>query len=112
MKEVKQRTKREKQSLIRGENKFKQLEERLRDTGSGKLIEDPVIYAIRTIKNVSEAKDFIEGYSLDVKENIHDYPKKARQNPSEYAKHDIHIALNLHFYSEDTHELWNNALRD
>ena len=112
MEKIKQRIEREKQSLIKGDDKFKQLEERLRDIDSGELIEDPVIYAIRTIQDTSEAKDFIKGYIMNIKENIQDYPKKARQDPSMYAKHDIYLALNLHFYSEDTHRLWNDALRD
>jgi len=108
---IKQRIREEKQSLIRGDNKFKQLEERLRDSDSGELIEDPVIYAIRTIESVSEAKDFVRGYVLNIKENIQNYPEKARENPSMYAKHDIYLALNLHFYSEGTHKIWNSALK-
>ena len=109
---INKRIEKEKQIKNEGENKFQQLEGRLTDMNSDKLTEDIVIYAIRTIDNTSEAKDFIQGYISDIEKNTSKYPKQAKSNPLKYAKKDIYLALNLHFASNKTHQMWNSAIKN
>lgn len=85
-----------------GGNKFQQLEARLTDEESRKILEDPVIYAIRRIRNYDEARDFVKGYEQDIKLNPNKYLWRARGKPKGYVIIDILAALNLHFPSEET----------
>lgn len=94
-----------------GGNKFEEIKTRLTDVESGKLIADPVIYAIQILNDSNEIRDFYNGYFLDIENNLDKYPIESRKNPKEYAKYDIFLALNLHFYSNDTHKLWKNTLK-
>ncbi len=105
---IKERLENENRIRNKGGNKFLQLEARLTDQASGKLMEDIVIYAIRTIKDKSEAEDFLNGYI----ENIKSHPAKydLKQDAMDYAKNDIYLALNMHFASKQTHRLWNDVL--
>lgn len=82
------------------------------DVDSGKLLENQVIYALRTIKNPFEAEDFLRGYILDVEINPNKYPEQAKDNPSDYAIYDTLIALSMHFHSRKTHKLWKKAIEN
>lgn len=106
---IKVRKENEEKIKLSGGDKFKQLEARLKDPETGKLGEDIVIYAIRRIKNLDEAKDFFDGYVLNIKENLKKYPLVARKDPENYARGDMYYALG-YFCTLDTHKLWNKVL--
>ncbi len=106
---IKLRMENEKKVKERGGNKFQQLEARLKDEKSGKLVGDIVLYGIKVIEDFEDAKSFFRGYVLNIKKNFDKYPPIAKKNPLNYAKADIYLALG-HFYSEKTHNLWNKIL--
>jgi len=93
-----------------GGNKFQQLEARLTDEDTGKLIQDIVITAIMQVESQKDAKSFYNGYVEDIAKHPKKYPKQARSDPASYAAGDIYLALNLHFTEAKTHKLWNKAL--
>ncbi len=109
---VKSRIAMAKMVRLAGGNKFQELEARLTDAETGKLVEDIVIYALRIIKDASEARDFIRGYVYDVKTNPEKYSSLARMDALDYVRSDIHLALDLHFRNVLTHKMWDQAFRD
>jgi hypothetical protein len=107
--EIKKRDEKEKEVKESGGDKYQQLKAKLTNLKTGKLMEDIVCYAIRTIDRKSEAKDFLNGYALNIKENPKKYSAKAKQDPLEYAKSDIYCALG-HFTVKKTLNLWYKTL--
>ena len=110
--DFKERKKNEGKIKYEGGDVFRQLEARLRDTETGKLNEDIVIYALRTIKpdESQRAKSFLRGYIENIRTNPEKYPVQAANGPVDYVIGDIMLALNLHFRSEKTHEFWNEVI--
>ncbi|MBT4377071.1 hypothetical protein HOD29_06880 [archaeon] len=92
----------------RGGNKFEQLEARLMDEETGKLGEDMVIYALRTIKKKSEAESFLKGYCKHVRKNKPKYSGKG----DAYVKDDIITALYMHFTVKETYDLWKGVVEN
>ena len=111
LKKVKARIDKAKEIKKAGGNAYEQLEARLTDEDTGKLIQDIVITAIMDLKTAEDAKSFYQGYTKNITENLSKYPKQAKEMGSKaYAKYDIELALNLHFTSPKTHKLWNSVL--
>lgn len=95
-----------------GANMYRVLLARLTDDKTGKLSEDPVIYAIRAaIKEQKETRSFFLGYAKDIRNHPKRHPTQAQKNPREYARADIMLALRLHFAEPQTHKLWTKAVR-
>ena len=109
LKKIKARIDKAKELEKQGANKFKQLEARLLDEETGKLGEDIVIYAIRTLDTVEDAKSFYEGYIEDITNNPKKYPKEARRNPAAYAEYDTRLAIYLHFTDPKVYKLWRKV---
>ena len=93
-----------------GGNMYQQLEARLTDEKTGKLIQDIVITAIIHVDNLKDAKSFYQGYAKNIKNNPKKYPKKVRKKPYQYAATDINLALHMHFTEPKTYRLWEKAL--
>ncbi|MCG2719054.1 MAG: hypothetical protein L6408_09525, partial [Nanoarchaeota archaeon] len=49
-------------------------------------------------------------YIKNIAENPDKYPKEAKGRPKYYAGYDIKVALNMHFTSSRTHELWDKVI--
>lgn len=107
---IKARIDRAEQVRKAGGNTFQQLEARLTDEDTGKLMQDIVITAIMQLKTLKDAKSFCKGYAKDIAKHPKKYPKQARSNPKSYAAQDIYLALNIHFTESKTHRLWNKVL--
>ncbi len=107
---IKARKELEEEVAAAGGNKYQQLQARLTDQETGKLLEDIVIYAIRTIDDKDEAESFLHGYAEDIAAHPEKYPGQARDDPAGYARYDTGLALNMHFTSSATHELWDGVL--
>lgn len=95
----------------RGANMYRVLLARLTDDKTNKLLENPVIYAIRTIKEQKAARSFFFGYAKDIRRDPKRHPWKAATNPKEYARAAIMLALNAHFTNPKTHKLWTRAVK-
>lgn len=107
---ISQRIQRRIQVKEEGGNTFQQLEARLTDVDSGEMMEDIVVYAIRTIKEIPQAEDFLKGYINDIETKPDKYPEQATYDPTRYAKTDMDLALHLHFASEKTYDLWTPVI--
>lgn len=94
----------------RNANMYRVLLARLTDDKTDKLLENPVIYAIRVIKKRREARSFFLGYSKDIRRNLKKHPARAAENPKEYARAAIMLALNAHFTNPETRKLWTKAV--
>ena len=99
----------EKQVKDNGGDKYLQLEARLKDPTTGKLGEDIVIYAMRTISEESDAKSFVEGYVNQIQSNMKKYPAKIRSDVKGYVQSEIIYVLR-YFGSQKVHELWEKIL--
>jgi hypothetical protein len=107
IKRLEKRLEAERRVKEQGGNKYKQLEARLFDTEKNKFVEDPVIYAIRTIKSREDVIDFYKGYYNHIKDNMGKYKLNSKNDAKNYAIYDVQTALNLHFCNPKTHKLWN-----
>lgn len=95
-----------------GGNIYQQLEARLFDSDSGKYLECPVIYAIRILEKRSDVIDFYHGYFNKVKNDLTKYKLNSENEAKLYVINDISTALNLHFYDNKTHTLWEPILKN
>lgn len=94
----------------RDANMYRVLLARLTDEKTDKLLENPVIYAIRVIKKLGEARSFFLGYAKDIRRNLKKHPARAAENPKEYARAAIMLALNAYFTNPETRKLWARAV--
>jgi len=90
---------------------YRKLKTRLTDVDSGKVIQDVVCYAIQTIKDDGQARNFFEGYTQDIKENPQKYPPEVNGQARKYAAYDISIALG-HFTVAETINRWENIINE
>jgi len=108
-KDMRERITKEKEIKATGGNKYLQLEARLGHDKTGSINGDISVYAIQTIKNKAEAKDFYKGFVEDVKQHSDKYPATI-MDAEDYVKSDIYMALNLNFAEDKTHKLWYKVL--
>ena len=107
----KKRIDRMKEIESQGGNKYQQLEARLMNEETGKLIMCPVIYAIQILKERKDVLDFYQGYFNEVKNNLDKYKLGSENDAKKFVLNDINTALNIHFYEKKTHKLWNPILK-
>ncbi len=106
---IKARIDKAKELEKQGANKFKQLEARLTDQETGKLIQDIVITAIMDLETVKDAKSFYQGYIEDITNNPDKYPEIARKDPAAYAEYDTGLAIQLHFTDPKIYRRWRKV---
>jgi len=110
LKKMKARIDKAEQVKKDGGNAYKQIEARLMDVDTGKLIQDPVITAIQYFDTKKDAQSFYKGYAENIANNPKKYPKQVKGRAKEYAAYDIKMALDLHFTESKTHKLWKSIL--